>query len=137
MDTNKYNNLPETIDTNLCESLIVELLNDFTESNRKKKIDYFLVLSELANKQWHNYEYLNESVIIKLEEWILKNWNRNSLDETYYVLFMTTTLGLKDVFQVLITLLNKTDNSKTKKLINEFLKEGLKDRVDDPWISMR
>lgn len=92
------------------------------------------LLANLADKQWHTYELLEQSNILEIEKWILDSWDKTSYDETDVIISIVAHLGLTKVFE-------KMQNSELfsdieiKNLIDDFRIEVGSD-VSNPYSQM-
>lgn len=130
-----YKSLPDYIQVNKLERLFL----DFLENVKKNKYDINEALEslvELADRQWHTYEILNQDIKKKVEEWLISLIDTDSLDVIENMSLIIGRLGLADLYFALLKKLNDRLNPNVRNVIIE-MEEELKGNVADPYSGMK
>jgi hypothetical protein len=61
----------------------------------------FDALFELSDRQWHTYEMLDQHILARVENWLLENWNRGSLDDAMRLNTIVAHLGSVRLFEIM------------------------------------
>jgi type I site-specific restriction-modification system R (restriction) subunit len=124
--------LPENLPSNEIQVHFESLITEYQSSC---KLDYFEALVELADKQWHNYERLEENFQRKFEDWLISVLDLSCLEVVEYALRLTATLGLRNVFNFFVDLSTKKGivSREVHMEISSAIKE-LEISIDDRWL---
>lgn len=129
--TLKFSNLPDymTID---------ELKTNFEEFLKYYDNYYYNIeegledLYELADRQWHTYELLSDSLKEKIEEYLYKIIDLDSYPIIDWILVIIPRLGLENVFFTILKRKKYIKNIEVLKLIEE-AEEEYGDTVSNPY----
>ncbi|MCI6693794.1 MAG: hypothetical protein MR510_15215 [Clostridium sp.] len=129
--TLKFSNLPDymTID---------ELKTNFEEFLKYYDNYYYNIeegledLYELADRQWHTYELLSDSLKEKIEEYLYKIIDLDSYPIMDWILVIIPRLGLENVFFTILKRKKYIKNIEVLKLIEE-AEEEYGDTVSNPY----
>lgn len=131
----KYKNLPDYMSIDDLEKEFSNFLT-IIKSRECDLIESLESLTELSDRQWHTYKFINEKIKFEIENWILNILNFESLEIIELIFFPTGTLGLSRVFETLKESLKMNLESDIRKEIEEFIKE-CDGNVDDPYYSLK
>lgn len=95
----------------------------------------FRTLVELADRQWHTYSKLKSEISIKIEQWLISNWNRDSLSDIENMITIVGCLGLQNVYTIMREEFPKLSSECQHELQLFFEEAG--ESVADPFISFR
>lgn len=136
MDLSIYSNLSDNME---CKELRKEfeiLLNYFdTVEMNVSAIECSSALLELADRQWHTYELLDEGTRIRIEKWIEKVWDVSLFDFVDNILSVISYLGLENSYELVKESLKTQLSNKIRELIEETIIE-LDGQVKNPYSGM-
>ena len=114
----------------------VELSSLFEKAlNTEDKDDAFDAFDALSDKQWHTYEKLKLDLFKKLENWLLENWDRSSIDDAERLTSIVPRLGLESVFCIMKEELLNLPRGPRDEFQSFFDEVG--ESVADPYDGMR
>lgn len=132
---NDVNSLPESISAQELKLYFKEAL-DFANSIDNKNIFEIIkvleVLAELSSKQWHTYQFIDETIKFNIEMFIKKILNINSLDYIQYIIEIVALLGLENSYKTIKDALNLPLYEPIRKEITEFVLE-INDSIENPY----
>ncbi|MGG1636011.1 hypothetical protein MHH56_19065 [Paenibacillus sp. FSL K6-3182] len=130
-----YKSLPDYISTSRLKELFEELVT-------KIKLQAFSVeealeaLLELSDRQWHAYELLDNNLKNEIENWILSNWNKESINDVEFISSIIGRLGLTKAYKYMKSLLNENLRNEIRSVIEEAIAD-LDGHVEDPYFGMK
>jgi hypothetical protein len=108
---------------------------DEAENNKCEVDEFAHALYELADRQWHTYELLDNDTGIRIERWIKRTWNVESEEYMKYIISIVAYLGLTRSFMQLKKSMQLPMKESLKNKIQQAILE-LKDNIDDPFSGM-
>jgi hypothetical protein len=143
MNLAKYSELPDSMEAADLAVLFHELLDyanssSSTEgnSNQMEVLNIAEALAELADRQWHTYDKLDESIQKRMERWIQANWNVDSYELVTSIILVVAHLGLVNSFQLMKNSLQFPMSLQVKNKIEKAVSE-LADNIADPYAGMK
>lgn len=143
MNLAKYSELPDSMEAADLAVLFHELLDyanssNSTEgnSNQMEVLNIAEALAELADRQWHTYDKLDESIQKRMERWIQANWNVDSYELVTSIILVVAHLGLVNSFQLMKNSLQFPMSLQVKNKIEKAVSE-LADNIADPYAGMK
>lgn len=131
----QFRYLPDYMSTDSLE----EEFNKFLiiiKSMKYNLIDALEALSELSDRQWHTYQYINKEIKVEIENWILSILNFKSLEIIELIFLPIGALGLTKVFEILKNSLQMDLENDMREEIEEFIKE-CNGNIDDPYNNLK
>lgn len=130
-----YQNLPDYMST---DELKVEFNNFLKniEANEYDLLDALQSLIELADRQWHTYELINEMLKEKIEDWLMRVIDFNSEEIIEYETSVIGRLGLSKLFSLMKDALSSDLKNEVRQIIVETIAE-IGDHVIDPYHGMK
>jgi len=103
----------------------------------KDNVGFSEALYELAIRQWHTYKVIENSLKDEINNWIIENFNFNSLEITESLIGVIGNLGLEKSYEYIKESISKDINinkdvkHKILEAINEF-----GESVSNPYMSL-
>lgn len=130
-----FQNLPDYMST---DELKVEF-NNFVksiEANDYELLDALQSLIELADRQWHTYELIDEMLKEIIEDWLIRVIDFNSEEIIEYETSVIGRLGLSKLFSLMKEALSTDLKKEVRQIIDETIAE-IGDHVIDPYHGMK
>ncbi|KAA1257044.1 hypothetical protein LF1_56820 [Rubripirellula obstinata] len=128
----KYELLPDSMAASDLETLFNELLL----SNTPDPLVTTNALYELATRQWHTYEPLAPSVAQRIDDWLVTNWDTNSLAFTDTATAIVAHLRLPRTLQIIRSLVGHPDPEIDRVIRGLIAELDVGDPLD-PWWDLR
>ncbi|WP_028400052.1 hypothetical protein [Ectobacillus panaciterrae] len=133
---NKFNQLPDKVSADELKRLFTSFLDYVEKEEHQDTMEISEGLLELADKQWHTYEKLDEITKDRVEDWVSQNWNVNSVDLVDVTLSIIGYLGLEKSYEMVKQELDKSIKHEIRKMIMDTVDE-YGDDVFDPYSGMK
>jgi len=104
--------------------------------SNKDVLDITECLIELADRQWHTYETLDEEIKSRIELWIGEIWDELSNELIDSLSCVIGRLGLVESYKLMKNALTKELSDDVRKTIEETVRE-LDDNIADPYSGLR
>jgi hypothetical protein len=130
-----YESLPDYLSVNELETLFNNLLRYIRTANYDLE-DTLEALYELADRQWHTYQLLNETIKLEIEDWLISIVDFNSAEIIDCITSIIGYLGLSSLYETIKATLIKDLNEEVRQIITETIKE-FDAHVEDPYYGMR
>ncbi len=130
-----YKSLPDYMSVDELKNLF----NSFLSNVRDSKYDLGDALEsllELADRQWHTYELLNEDIKCEIEDWLISIVNSDSKEITEYTTLIIARLGLSRLYGTIKASLAGNLREEVRQIITEIINE-VDGHVEDPYYGMR
>lgn len=130
-----YKSLPDYISTDELN----KLLSNFMSEVKTTKFDLqeaLESLSELADRQWHTYEFLHEDLNAEIEDWLLSVLDFNSDEIIDYATLIVARLGLIKLYTTIKNSLTGNLRNEVRQIIEEIVSE-VDGHVEYPYYGMR
>lgn len=92
------------------------------------------ILVELSSRQWNTYKLAYKSIRDVITEYLIKNINLNSDEDIDSAIRISLALGLKDVYDFILSKVDNISNDNVVELLKEYQSE-IKD-ISDPYCSI-
>lgn len=130
-----YRALPDYMPVEELKKLFYDFLNRVMAS------EYDLVealesLLELADRQWHTYELLDQDIKNEIEDWLISVNDFNSEEVIEYVTSIIGRLGLVKLYAIVKASLKNNLRKEVQKVIEETVKE-IDEHAEDPYFGMK
>lgn len=125
-----YQNLPD-VPTWQQSALAFELFFD-SDLAKEYNIMSIEILQDLADRQWHTYEFPSDNIRQQVSEYLIQHININNEDEVMLSMQISCALGLKIVYDYIT---NQPTEENIKELIKEFQSEIMD--IDDSYTELR
>ena len=132
-----YADLPDGMDSAEIEPYFHELL-EVAES--PTTCDVAMVAEafyELADRQWHAYEPLAPSVLERVDDWVVRNWDSSSLAFVDPIIGVIAHLGLPRSWKTLKLSIESDLAPDVRAVIERAMTEFKRGDPLDPWSGMR
>lgn len=126
-----YRSLPEGMTAEAVERELEEFLLMQADMG---VIQFMEALDELADRQWHTYSLLSESLRFRLEKLIISRWQDQS-ELTGYSLSIISRLGLVKAWDFLVTLDRQVISVASREAIEDAEVE-MSLTISDPYSGM-
>ncbi|WP_444437013.1 hypothetical protein [Pseudomonas sp. A6] len=130
-----YRCLPESMSIEAISCEFAEVLEG-VKSGVVSKEDALNALSELSDRQWNTYDFLNGELRSSIEDALVALWDGQSLGAAETIVSIVARLGLGRVLRFLSALDSSQVSPDVLKEIHEAVEE-LRDNIDDPYSGMR
>lgn len=133
----KYSNAPEGLDTEGVLRLFDELLTMPQPVNSDDATTMAEALWQVADRQWHTYSVLDSQTKRRLDNWIIVNWDPQSIKMTNWLLGVIGNIGLTDSLQHMQRALEKNEVSIAvrEEILNAMKEFG--NNIEDPYAKLR
>lgn len=130
-----YRSLPDYMSVDELKKLFSSFLSEIrtTNSNLEESLESLL---ELADRQWHTYELLDEDVKREIEEWLLSIIDFDSDEIIEYLTLIVGRLGLSKLYVTIKSSLTSNLKKEVRQIIEETVNE-IDGHVEDPYYGMR
>ncbi len=112
-----YRNLPDGMFHEDVRRCYIEFLFDNQNIGAEQKLYAFEQLLEIAQRD--TYELLDEAVINKISDFILSNIDYENVDIMDTIASIIPTIGLKDVWKIILSKKTSIKNEEVVKLIEQ------------------
>ena len=136
MNLIKIKNLPDSMESSEIRDYFTIVLKEAMQLGNIDPLQTSKAIVELADRQWHTYEKVDEDTKSKIESWIELVWDVKFKTLVDNILTIITYLGLENSFQLVENSLTPDLDKDISDLINEAIKE-LKDHVGDPYYGLQ
>ncbi len=132
----KFYELPDSIEYDKMKEYFGEYLSYYCNNTNSANVNYALSeLFELADRQWHTYELLEEGVKEKVEKYLKTVINFEDEEIMDYILCIIPRIGLSNMFNYILQ--NKGSIQNREVLSNIIASEKeYGDSVDNPYSGM-
>ena len=130
-----YKNLPDYMPSAELEPAFRRFLNEVAT----KKYDLLEALEsllELADRQWHTYGLLDDTIKSKIEAWLIGVNDITSTEVVEYSTSILGRIGLERMYSIMKDSLSGNIKNEIRLIIQETIDE-LDDHVSDPYFGMR
>ena len=129
----KFHELPDSIECDKMKEYFEEYLSYYCNNTDSANVDYALSeLLELADRQWHTYELLEESVKEKVDKYLKSVIDFEDEEIMDYILCIIPRIGLSNLFSYILQNKGFIHNQAVLYNIAEAEKE-YGDSVDNPY----
>lgn len=129
----RFSTLPDSLECDKLKGYFIEFLVCYC--NRTDGLDIYYILNELlelADRQWHTYELLNQEIKQQLERYLQSIINFEDEEIMDYILCIIPRLGMGNLFDYILKNRTNIHNENVKINIREAESEyGC--NVDDPY----
>src|SRR3954470_4378496 len=94
MDLSKYADFPDSMTRSETNALFKELLAIPMAGDEGDVIAVLEAMYQLADRQWHTHTLLDRSTRTEVDEWVIRNWDPNSLAKVKIFISIIAHLGL-------------------------------------------
>ena len=126
-----YRSLPEGMAAEAVERELEEFLQIQADMN---VFQFMEALDELADRQWHTYSLLSESLKFRLEDLVISRW-QDQPEVTNYALSIVSRLGLVRAWCFLVALDRKVISAASREAIQDAETE-MSSTISDPYSGM-
>ncbi len=130
-----YQSLPDYMAVKELKILFRNILSEIKNSNSNLE-ESLGILLELADRQWHTYEVLDEPIKSELEEWLLSIIDFDSDEIIDYLTLIMCRLGLSNLYVAIKNSLKSNLKKEVRKIIEEIVNE-IDGHEGDPYYGMR
>lgn len=132
----KFHELPDSIEGGKIKEYFDEYLSYYCNNTNSENVYYALSeLLELADRQWHTYELLEECVKEKVERYLKAVIDFEDVEIMNYILCIIPRIGLSNLFRYILQNKNTIQNQEI--LLNIIESENeYGDDVDNPYSGM-
>ncbi|HEX3029391.1 MAG TPA: hypothetical protein VHT34_08830 [Clostridia bacterium] len=130
-----YKSLPDYMSVDELKMLISSFLSEVKTTN-SDLVESLESLLELADRQWHTYELLNEDLKTEVEEWLLSIIDFHSDEIIEYLTLIVGRLGLSKLYATIKNSLTGNLKKEVRQKIEEIVDE-IDGHVEDPYYGMR
>lgn len=130
-----YKNLPDYMSVDELK----KLFNNFKSNVEDNEYDVGEVLEsllELADRQWHTYELLDNDIRDEIENWLLSINDIDSEDVIEYITLIVGRLGLVKLYETIKDALSVNLKKEVRQIIIETVKE-MDGHVENPFYGMK
>lgn len=131
-----FNELPDFLDKSTLKNCFINFLITYANNTNSNNVSYVLEeLLELADRQWHTYELLDNDVKNQLEKYIINILDFENEEIMDYIMCIIPRIGLKKVYDYIVNIKDSITNCNVKKILEESISE-YGDSVSDPYSGM-
>ena len=132
----KFHALPDSIEYAKMKELFEEYLSYYCNNTNSENMNYALSeLLELADRQWHTYQLLEEGIKEKVERYLEAIIDFEDAEIMDYILCIIPRIGLSNLFRYILQNKNAIQNQDI--LLNIIESENeYGDDVDNPYSGM-
>lgn len=112
--------LPDAIDQDVVERELDGLLSKYWGSSDPAVVE---CIYELALRQANNFALIDERLRMKLSDYILKVWDKDSVDSTESCLAVIVNFGLQSAYDYLLSNASNVQNAEVRKEIDNTLND--------------
>ena len=125
-----FASLPESLESEELEGYFKEFLDMYGN----ERVDLFTLkqLYELAYRQWDTYEFLDEELKSRLDDYVMGGLNFADYDLMDVTLSVVENLSLKSSFRYIVDNKDKAKTPQIRRLIEE-AEEEYSDTIDNPF----
>ncbi len=132
----KFHELPDSIECSKMKEYFEEYLSYYCNDTNSENVHYALnELLELADRQWHTYEPLEECVKENVERYLKAVIDFEDAEIMDYMLCIIPRIGLSNLFSYILQNKNAIQNQEILLNITEAENE-CGDDVDNPYSGM-
>lgn len=132
----KFHELPDSIECGKMKEYFEEYLAYYGNNTNSENMKYALSeLFELADRQWHTYQLLEESVKKKVERYLENVIDFEDSEIMDYILCIIPRIGLSNLFSYILENKNAIQNREILLNIMES-EDEYGDTVDNPYSGM-
>ena len=132
----KFHELPDAIECGKMKEYFEEYLSHYSNNTKSENVNYALSeLLELADRQWHTYQLLEECVKEKVERYLEEIIDFEDAEIMDYILCIIPRIGLSNLFSYILQ--NKSSIQNREVLLNITESENeYGGNVDNPYSGM-
>ena len=132
----KFHELPDAIECGKMKEYFEEYLSHYSNNTNSENVNYALSeLLELADRQWHTYQLLEECVKEKVERYLEEIIDFEDAEIMDYILCIIPRIGLSNLFSYILQ--NKSSLQNREVLLNITESENeYGGNVDNPYSGM-
>ena len=132
----KFHELPDAIECGKMKEYFEEYLSHYSNNTNSENVNYALSeLLELADRQWHTYQLLEECVKEKVERYLEEIIDFEEAEIMDYILCIIPRIGLSNLFSYILQ--NKSSIQNREVLLNITESENeYGGNVDNPYSGM-
>lgn len=130
--------LPESLNNEELNSYFNKVLsyaNSIDNINTSDAVEILEILCALADKQWHTYKLVDETIKLNIETFIKKTLNLKSIEYVDYTTTIIAYLGLEDSYKILEDSLILNLDESVRKIIIDFVLE-IRNSIKNPYNGM-
>lgn len=132
----RFYELPDYMDYGELRQCFIEYLVIYANNTNKDNIYYALdELLELADRQWHTYEFIDKDVKEQLEKYLISIIEFDDEEIMDSMLCIIPRIGLENVFNYILKFKSSIINKKIKSRIEDSINE-YGETVDNPYSGM-
>ena len=132
----RFHELPDAIECGKMKEYFEEYLSHYSNNTKSENVNYALSeLLELADRQWHTYQLLEECVKEKVERYLEEIIDFEDVEIMDYILCIIPRIGLSNLFSYILQ--NKGSIQNREVLLNITESENeYGGNVDNPYSGM-
>lgn len=131
-----FSNLPDYMDYNELRQYFIEYLIIYANNTNKDNVHYALKeLLELADRQWHTYDLLDNEIKKQLVKYLKSVIDFEDKKTMHYILLIIPYIGMGELFAYIVDNKDYIKNTDVLKEIRLSEKE-YGDSVDNPYSGM-
>ena len=132
----EFYKLPDYVKNDMLKEKFIEFLVYYGNNTTRENIDYVLnELSELSDRQWNTYEYLDNEIKTQIEKFLSLIIDLENEDIMVAILYIIPRLGLENLFSYV---LSKKDLIANKNVVQNIIEAESEygETVSNPYSGM-
>lgn len=132
----EFYKLPDYVKSDMLKEKFIEFLVYYGNNTTRENIDYVLnELSELSDRQWNTYEYLDNEIKTQIEKFLILIIDLENEDIMDAILYIIPRLGLENLFSYV---LSKKDLIANKNVVQNIIEAESEygETVSNPYSGM-
>lgn len=132
----EFYKLPDYVKNDMLKEKFIEFLVYYGNNTTRENIDYVLnELSELSDRQWNTYEYLDNEIKTQIEKFLSLIIDLENEDIMDAILYIIPRLGLENLFSYV---LSKKDLIANKNVVQNIIEAESEygETVSNPYSGM-
>ena len=132
----EFYKLPDYVKSDMLKEKFIEFLVYYGNNTTRENIDYVLnELSELSDRQWNTYEYLDNEIKTQIEKFLTLIIDLENEDIMDAILYIIPRLGLGNLFSYV---LSKKDLIANKNVVQNIIEAESEygETVSNPYSGM-
>jgi hypothetical protein len=132
-----YKDLPDYMDVNTLKKTFRQFLFLVHTSPNLDIIHALEGLRQLADRQWHTYELLEEKIRKQIDEWASNIWDIRNVELVENLTCIVGYISLIDTYEKIKESLNQELTPEVRIVILECTDENDNGQINDPYVTFK